>query len=128
MSTLKIKNLLTELTGTNFYINSFSPNEGLEAKFSIVDSEAEAGGLTTYYVRILAKGAHPADVEALLSGVIATLNNKNNYIYNGGQDQLVLATCSPATPFYEGTAPNGEYLFSLEFSLISLELGGVDHE
>ena len=128
MSTLKIKTLLQELTGINFYINSFSPNEGLEAKFSIVDSETEAGGLTTYYVRVLAKGSHPADVETLLTGAIATLNNKNDHIYNGGKDQLVYISCNPATPFYEGTAPNGEYLFSLEFSLISLELGGLENE
>lgn len=119
------KRILDYLTGINLYINSFPNDRRPCVKFILSDHE-NSGGLSTLYVRFMSKASHPLESEELLSNLTVSLDNRTNEVVDG--HQIVLTVLESNSPIYEGVTESGEYMYSLEVRIITLNSGGASNE
>lgn len=121
MNIVDLKNLLTELIGNELYINEFPPTNECAMKFTVSDVEQFGRGLETYYIRLGSKANHPLELENGLRDVVARINRKTNVIV--GDVQVVQIICESMTPKFEGKLENGQYYYSLEFTMKIFHVG-----
>ncbi len=122
MDITTVKRVLETLTDVNLYINSFPADSSECVKFILSDSTNDRG-LETLYIRFSAKANHPVNAERLLMGVRNKLDNRTDEVI--GDYQIVLTVPETNSPRYEGIMESGQYMYSLEVRLITLELGGA---
>lgn len=123
MNIQSLAELFTEITGVKIYNLQFPEDEFGEAvKVETTSGMIDKGGIKDFNVQFMTKAGHPAAAEQMALSLIEQLHKVTDKVFNGGRTQLVLCYCQTPTPSFVGELSNGEYVYSVDFRLLTSNL------
>lgn len=115
--------LFSEITGVKIYNLQFPEDTFGEAiKMETTSGMIESGGIKDFNVQFMTKAFHPSVAEQLAIGLVEDLHKVSDRIFNDGKTQLVLCYCQSPAPNFVGELVNGEYIYSVDFRVLTSEL------
>lgn len=115
--------LFSEITGVKIYNLQFPEDTIGEAiKLEATSGMIESGGIKDFNVQFMTKALHPSVAEQLAIGLVEDLHKVTNKVFNEGKTQLVLCYCQTPAPNFVGELVNGEYVYSVDFRILTSEL------
>lgn len=123
MNIQSLADLFSEIIGVKIYNLQFPEDVFGEAiKVETTSGMIDSGGIKDFNIQFMTKAEHPAVAEQMAISLIDKLHKVTDRVFNGGRTQLVLCYCQTPTPSFVGELSNGEFIYSVDFRLLTSNL------